>query len=272
MFGVHIDSHPEKIYNEVSKYNKLGCNVVQLFVSHDKKWSKYYEKFSKYCEKKSVSIVVHISYTINCAKNWNKHSWWIQQFINEIKIANDIGAFCVVVHLGKLLDLTIEEATNNMFSSLIYVNDKTNICKSKILLETSTGQGTEMFYNIDDLKYFFNKFSNHRSKQIRERFGLCFDTCHVFASGYDIREEDVFDKIVNILGTDGIINIKLIHLNDSKKDVGSKLDRHENINHGFIKKKPLIRITKYFKKLGIPIILETPVKYIEDDIELVKII
>jgi deoxyribonuclease-4 len=99
---------------------------------------------------------------------------------------------------------------------------------------------------------------------------MCLDTCHIFNAGYDISNKkkikiylDEFEKLI------GINEIKLIHLNDSKNKVNSKLDRHENINYGYIGKDGLIEIAKFFTKLGISIVLETPDAHIEDDLKLI---
>jgi deoxyribonuclease-4 len=271
MFGVHIDSDPTKIGTEIEKYHKMGCKVVQLFVDPFYKRKIEYDMFKTYADINKMNIVVHISYVINSAQEWNYHSWWIKQFIMEIESAEKLGAFAVVVHLGKQLDMSREEAINNMFTSLLYVHDQTKSTKVKILIETSSGQGSEMCYRMNEFAHFFRKFSNHRSNEIQERFGICLDTCHIFAAGYDIRTMDIiksfFDSFEEMIG---IKHIKLIHLNDSKKDLGSNVDRHHNIGKGFIGKNGLKSITKIFGDLDVPIILETPDEYIEKDLNIVK--
>lgn len=271
MFGVHIDSDPINICNEIEKYHNDGCKVVQLFIDPFYKRKIEYDIFKTYANINKIHIVVHISYVINCAQRWDYHSWWIKQFIMEIESAKKLGAFAVVIHLGKQLDMTREEAINNMLTSLIYVHDQTRLTHVKILIETSSGQGSEMCYKLNDFAYFFNKFSNHKSNEIRDRFGICLDTCHIFAAGYDIRTTDViktyldsFEEMV------GIKYIKLIHLNDSKKDLGSYVDRHHNIGRGFIGKVGLKTIIKFFGKLNVPMILETPDDHMKEDINVTR--
>jgi deoxyribonuclease-4 len=271
MFGVHIDSDPTKIGTEIEKYHNMGCKVIQLFVDPFYKRKIEYELFKTYADINKMNIVVHISYVINSAQEWNYHSWWIKQFIMEIESAEKMDAFSVVVHLGKQLDISREEAINNMFTSLLYVHDQTKSTKVKILIETSSGQGSEMCYRLNDFAHFFRKFANHRSNEIRERFGICLDTCHIFAAGYDIRTTDVIKSFFNSFEEMiGIKHIKLIHLNDSKKDLGSNVDRHHNIGRGFIGKNGLKSIIKIFGHLGVPIILETPDEYVENDLKFVK--
>lgn len=246
-----IGSHIDNIDNIPD-----NANIIQLF------------KNNKILNKKNKNIiknkVVHASYSINLANTWNEYSWWIDLLISEIIYANEIDASYVVVHLGKQLKLSKEEAFNNMFTSLLHIHNETNKKANniKILLETSSGQGTETCFKIEELSQFYKKISSHRNEKFRNRFGLCLDTCHIFAAGYDITTTNKiklflqeFDKLI------GIKHIKLIHLNDSKQKLGSMIDRHANIGLGHIGKKPLACITKFFIKHDIPIILETPYEH-----------
>uniref|UniRef100_A0A6C0EA04 Xylose isomerase-like TIM barrel domain-containing protein n=1 Tax=viral metagenome TaxID=1070528 RepID=A0A6C0EA04_9ZZZZ len=271
MFGLHINSETKYINDEIRLYHKKGCNIIQLFIDPFYKDKTSYEKFAKYALDNNIIIIIHASYTINCAQDWTEHSWWIEQFIMTIQVAKKLSAYAVVIHLGKQLTLTYEQGLNNMYSSLMYVHTKTKDCQSvKILLETSTGQGTEMCYKLDEFSYFFKKLSNHKTEDVRNRFGICLDTCHVFSAGNDIRtKRDVkkflerFEKLL------GLTNVKLIHLNDSKKELGSNVDRHENLGKGFIGLEPLLIINDFFVRMNVPVILETPDKFIENDITLI---
>ncbi len=270
IIGAHINSNLDHLTNETMRIYKNGGNIIQLFVNITSDKTKVlYNKFKKFLEEKGVKCIVHISYTINCSQNWGYHSWWIKQFIMEIEFAQLIGASCVVVHLGKQLDLSYEEALNNMYTSLLYVHKQTNN-KIKILIETSTGQGSEVCYELEKLAHFYKKISQHNNVDIRERFGICLDTCHIFAAGYDIstmngikKYFEMFEKLI------GIEHIKLIHLNDSKKECGSKVDRHSNIGLGFIGNDSLLLIKDMFVRLGVPIILETPQENQDKDLELI---
>ena len=188
IIGLHIDSDVDNIINETLNVHKHNGKIIQLFINKTSKHAK-----EKYTELKNLLVnnkmkcVVHSSYTINLAKEWTYHSWWIKQFIIEIDMASYIGAYAIVIHLGKQLDISYEEAINNMYTSLMYINTQTKDKNVKILLETSSGQGTEMCYEIDKLAHFCNKFLKHKNKEICNRFGICLDTCHIFEAGYDIR-------------------------------------------------------------------------------------
>ena len=267
IIGIHINSDVNLICSEVIRAKSLKCSLVQLFVDPLANISEYL-KFSNLLQKYNMKCVVHGSYTINLCKPWDEYSWWIRQFISEIHLAHNIGAIGIIIHLGKQLSLSIEESLNNMFTSLIYIHKQTiNLSNTKILIETSSGQGSELCYKFDDYCNFYSKIAYNN--EFNYRFGTCLDTCHVFVAGNDIRSTD---NLINFLKEIdmklGFDNIKLIHLNDSKNDIGTFIDRHENIGYGYIGKSSLIKIIKFFSELGVPILLETPLKHQNKDMKL----
>jgi len=258
MFGVNISD------NNNNNNNKLLSNssIIQIFVS-----SKNLLDISKIYDGK---YIVHASYTINIAKMWDKYSPHVLQFISEIQMAHTLNALGIVIHLGKQLDLSLQDAYNNMLSVLLYIHEQTANIPIDIYIETSTGQGSEMCNKIEDLAYFYKKIIRHKNKAFSKRFKLCLDTCHIFNAGYDITSKnkildflDIFEELI------GIRYIALIHLNDAKNKMGSNIDRHENISTGFghIGKSGIKFIARYFNKLNIPIILETPYENLLDDLK-----
>jgi len=267
LIGVHIDSVSQIIPVLESNQTYKNLDLVQVFVNATTDYTdSKYKKIKSNLVDHGIKLVVHASYSINLARRWTSNDWWIQQFINEIDAASHMGAFCVVVHVGKKLDLPDAEAINNMYTSLLYVHEQTKSISTKILIETPSGQGTEMLTKLEDLCRFLNKFYKHPDKNIQERFGMCLDTCHVFAAGYDIRLPLDMNNVFGIIDKSiGINKIKLCHINDSKKGLGSKLDRHENIGEGEIGKEAILHIVQFMKKLQIPMILETPSKNIDRD-------
>lgn len=270
MIGVHIgDKNYLKSTKdlEITSYDKKlldNSNIIQVFVANMNNVTKIKGYYGDY--------IVHASYTINLAKNWDEYSIHIIQFIKELNLAYKLNALGIVVHMGKQMDLTKEDAYNNMYTSLLYICEQTQKkCPITIYLETSTGQGSELCYKIEDYAYFYKKFIRHKNKDISNRFRLCLDTCHIFAAGYDLTSElsikmylEVFEELI------GIRYINLVHLNDSKNELGSNIDRHENIGQGYIGKNQLKYIATYFNKLNVPIILETPHENIFNDLEFIK--
>ena len=262
LIGAHLNSELEDLIEKTKIIKKNGGNIVQLFANkNSKKAIKTYNEFSTYLKSQNMKCVVHSSYTINIAQNWDFHSWWLKQLILEIKIANSIGAIGVVVHLGKQLNIPKQVAINNTYTSIEYVLTKTKDCKIPILLETSSGQGTEMFSNIEEFGEFFKKIKSNENK-----IGICIDTCHIFSAGYDIRgKKNITNFLKQFDSKIGLENVKLIHLNDSKKELGSKIDRHSNYSNGTIGLDSIKIIAIFFKLIGVPIILETPSENIIND-------
>jgi deoxyribonuclease-4 len=261
IYGITINSKPESLINDILLY-KDQCKIIQLFVKSNKITKEVYPKLKnldmKYC--------IHISYTINIANEAHKYTWWIKQFVDEIKMAHLIGGFAVIVHIGKSLVNDINVCFNNMYINLLTVHNLTKDIPIKILLETSTGQGSEMCSSLEDLSSFFLKLISN--KTLADRFGICLDTCHIFNAGYDISSKLLvkeylakFDKLI------GIKYIKLIHLNDSYNPLGARIDRHQTIDKGFIKKEGLTEIIKFFSALEVPFILETPKENINNDLK-----
>ncbi len=264
LIGIHIDSTPNSLIDQIEYYHNKKCKALQLFVSTNKKHMKFYEPIKKLINKLGIILSVHISYTTNIASDPNNYSWGIMQFVEEIKIASMIGAYAVVVHLGKQLDLSKEVALNNMFINLLKVLDITKDFDIKILIETSTGQGTEMCYDLDEFSLFFKKIKNNR-------IGICLDTCHIFNAGYDIRTKKTVEEYIKLFEDKiGINNIKLIHLNDSYNNLGMNIDRHQNLGRGYIGIEGIKQIIMFFTSLNIPIVLETPDEYINDDMDILS--
>jgi deoxyribonuclease-4 len=262
--GAHYESRD--LIKSAEKIKKAGGNLIQIFLTMpDSQLTEIRKKgdldnFKQYLLENSMKVVVHSSYAHNLARNWDSYSWWLKNLELEIKYAHEMEAYGLVLHFGKRLELTIEEAFNNMYTSLIYIHNKTKQYKDiVIMLESSTGQGSEICNKLEDLARFYKKFSKNENKEIKDRFKLCIDSCHIFSAGYDIRtKEDIkryleaFEELV------GIRYIRLIHLNDCKVNLGEQKDRHENIGKGFIGLTGLVLFYKYFRNLGIPIVLETP--------------
>jgi deoxyribonuclease-4 len=134
-----------------------------------------------------------------------------------------------------------------------------------ILLENTAGQKNSVGSNFKQLGEIFNQL-----KPVK-KFGVCFDTCHAFVAGYDLRTEkkvketfDEFDKYV------GVENLKILHLNDAKGDIGCNLDRHYHLGLGGIGEKGITAVVKFANKRKIPIILETPIDDDRDDFENIR--
>jgi len=278
--GAHISTINGDIIKSIKEIEKYGGNMCQIFVTKHlhrnvtKITTEKLKEINKYIKKNKFKLVIHSSYMLNFAKipilhnndNKKKISWWVINLINEMKYASLMGAIGCVIHLGKHLDLTKKMALDNMLQSFTYVinNTPTNVL---LIIETSSGQGTELCFKLENLQKFYNMFST----KLKKRIGFCIDSCHIFAAGYDITTKNnitkyfnKFDKLI------GINKISLIHLNDSKKKLNSRVDRHEAIGKGKIGLNGLTHFVKYCFTLNLPIILETPKQNYKIEINLIK--
>ena len=267
LFGSHIDSNISNIQDEIIMINEYNGNLVQFFVN-SKFNTKDYEKIKNDLDKYNTKLVIHASYTINIARDWSDHSWWLKQLYLEMELAEYLGAFGIVIHLGKQLKLSTEEGLNNMYTSLVHIYNKTKDFNIKIFLETSTGQGSEMCYKLEDFAHFFNKFIKINNIT-KDKFRICLDTCHIFQAGYNISNKKNINKYMNDFERlIGIKYIGLVHLNDSKNELGSKLDRHESLGDGYIGLDAIKYISKFFFNINVPIILETRQDKIKEELKL----
>lgn len=273
-YGVHL-SIKNNLLDTIDYIKSIKGNMIQIFVSNpmsikSKPNIKIIENadlIKKKLIENDVKLVIHLPYTINIGKQFNEKEWWINAIIEQLNISEKIGSIGCVIHVGKSLTLSEYDSLNNMYKSIKYIIKylKKKKMNTHIILETAAGQGTELIYKINDFFEFYNRFS----EDDKDYFRLCIDTCHIFAAGHDIRKKDqVKDIFKNIDKLVGLRYIDLIHLNDSKKDCGSCVDRHENIGEGLIGKKGLKEFIRYSLLYRIPIILETPNNYI-NEIELI---
>lgn len=255
--------------NDIYEFNNKYPNVIlyQTFINNIDYSLDKHQDLIKFIKKQKLKIIIHGTYIVNLAKDIIK-PWWLSVFIKEIKnsdiIGNNIG---VIVHTGKHTTLSKEKGIKNMKSSLLYVAEKTINNKSLIILETSSGQGTELLSDINDFIDFMTELLNN--KIYGHRFGVCIDTCHIFSSGIDISSKDGIDNFISLIKTTiGLKSIKVCHLNDSKTQLMSRKDRHENIGKGYIGKDNLLYFAKIMIKHKIPVILESPKQNIIKDYDM----
>ena len=193
-------------------------------------------------------VIVHAPYIINLA-NINNIDFSIHFLVEELARCNELGIDKVVLHPGSHVGLGIDKGIENIIFGLNKVFDlsQNNV---KILLETMAGKGSEIGSNIDELEKIIDGITN------KERIGICLDTCHLNDAGYDLTK---FDELLTIIDNKiGLDKVMCIHINDSKNQIASHKDRHENIGLGTIGFETLNSIVHNPKLSKIPKILETP--------------
>jgi deoxyribonuclease-4 len=177
----------------------------------------------------------------------------------------------LVIHFGSHLGKGAESGINQVIKACNYAFDSyrssyRRIAPVMILLENSAGQKNSIGSKFEQIRLILDRLDH---KQV----GVCFDTCHAFSCGYDLRTEIQVDKIVDQFNkTIGLKELKLVHLNDSKGDIDSRLDRHEHIGLGKIGEAGVAALLRHSKIKNLPIIMETPINNIRGDPENLKVV
>lgn len=266
--GVHT-SIAGGLHKSLERANTFGCNTVQIFSHNPRGWSvksiseEDILMFKSLRLKFNISpVYVHTSYLINMASRdsmLRKKS--IDMLVTEMDRADVIGADYVILHPGS----ASEDDKNIPRGRAINALNKVAMMggwKAGLLLENTAGERGDISSTIMDL---LEIMTGVKSSLVS---GVCIDTCHAFAAGYNIRSDKGIQRISNeIRKYIGFDKLKLIHLNDSKGGIGSGIDRHEHIGSGKIGTAGLKRFINYPSFSGIPLILETPKKTESDDIE-----
>ena len=204
-------------------------------------------KLMKENDMKLEHVIVHAPYIVNLA-NFNNFDFSVSFLTNEVERCSQLGMKYLVLHPGSAVNTSREEAIKNIAKGLNLILD--NDYDVTILLETMAGKGNEVGKTFEEISSIINLV------KFKDKIGVCLDTCHLNDAGYDVNNFDnlldEFDKII------GIDKIGCVHVNDSKNDINTHKDRHENFGFGTIGFDTLINII-YNKRLeNVPKILETP--------------
>jgi len=271
LFGSHIGKDKKGWIGSLESVIAAGGNTSQIFVSSpiaklsESAWKDFQTngaQIKEFCDKQKHTVFIHSAYTLNFSKNAREeHPYWIDAMVKELTLADMIGARGCVLHMGKAVKLSQEDAEQNMYDNVITLLDRMKSAgiRAKLILETSAGQGSEILAtrnnDISRLAAFFKRFpaSYHNHLQ------FCIDTCHIFAAGYDISTKQHVETFFQEWDARiGIKHIALIHFNNSIHDLGSGKDRHACIEYGKIPVEGLQAFAICAGQHGIPLVLETP--------------
>ena len=260
----------------VDTAEKLGFTAIQIFTKNNNQYfardltEKEINDFHDKLSKSNIKFVVsHDSYLINlCSKDPEGLKKSRAAFIKELERCEQLGIPHLNFHPGSHTGQSEEEGIKRIADSLNYAHEQTKGYKTKSMLEATAGQGTALGYRFEQLRKIINLVDEP------ERMSVCIDTCHIFAAGYNIRDEKEYKKVIKEF--DEIIGLELlqcIHMNDSKKELGSRVDRHEHIGKGFIGLEGFGNIMNDKKLERVPKILETPKeKDQKDDLKNIKVL
>jgi deoxyribonuclease-4 len=273
-YGAHVSIANGFLGAAMQAVEEYGSNAMQIFIKSPRSRGKKEisdeeaKEFKAYARQAGLKFFIsHCSYLLNFAHPPSRNKWALDMLANDIECTGKLGGDGVVLHIGKYLNIKKEAAFKNVADSIHYVLNKTKSCKTPILLETTAGQGTEIGSDFKELKEIYRAIGRNR------RVKFCVDTCHIFAAGYDVSSKKAVKQTFSEWGKKlGMRNIVCIHLNDSLKECGSKVDRHANLGKGKIGKEGVVAVVNLAKKNNIPVILETPEKIRTrgDDLDLLR--
>jgi deoxyribonuclease IV len=268
--GAHL-SIAKGFDHAVYEARSLGCNTLQIFTKNANAWrereisDQEAQLFHQAKQKTGIEIVTsHTSYLINLAseeREIRKKS--IQALKAEMIRAGKLELSFVVIHPGAHKGTGINQGLNRIVESLNTIFDQITTSIPLLLLETTAGQGSSLGCCFGHLSTIMENVTRS------EKLGVCMDTSHIFAAGYDIRTDESYDNTMKTFNSKiGFQHLHLFHLNDSKKELGSRIDRHEHIGRGFIGIDAFRKIMNDSKFLHIPKIIETPKENNMDQVNL----
>jgi len=270
--GCHV-SIAGSIDKAVDNAVKRECSAFQIFTRNPRGWHAKdltKEDISNFKSKLKASKIdrfatcAHMPYLPNLASPKDEGFQKSVKILgDEVKRCAQLGIPYLVTHLGSHLGTGDEAGIKRLVDGLTQAaNPKYDVM---ILLENTAGQKNSVGSEFKQLGEIFNKLKPAK------KFGICFDTCHAFVSGYDLRTKEKvketfeeFDKHV------GIENLKILHLNDARGEIGCNLDRHYHLGLGGIGEEGIAAVVKFANKKKIPIILETPIDDDRDDFENIR--
>jgi deoxyribonuclease IV len=260
LIGAHM-SIAGGLFNAFAEGERKGCDTIQIFVKSSNQWQAKPisdEDLEKYrSEQKRTGIgpvVAHDSYLINLGSpNPELLEKSRQAFLVELQRCEKLAIPYLVTHPGSYLDSPEQSGIDRIAQSLTWLFEQTPDYKVKVALETTAGQGTNLGYTFEQLAEMIEKSG------LPQRCVVCLDTCHAYAAGYDIANRDGYEQtwkaFERIIGLD---KLAAIHLNDSKKGLGSRVDRHEQIGKGALGLDVFGFIMQDKRFKDIPKLLETP--------------
>jgi deoxyribonuclease-4 len=264
LFGAHV-SIAGGVFNAPLNAAKIGCEVFQMFTRSPRggkapeltadviKQFKQNIKLAKIKE-----FYIHSPYYINLAsKSKRIYNGSIEVLRDDLERGSKLGAKYMMFHLGSAKDFGKKKSLQMVIQGInkILHNYKDS---TQLLIENSAGAGEILGDTFEEIGFILSKIKN-------KTVGICFDTCHAFASGYDLRDKNTIDKTLKQFDqTIGLKKLKLLHFNDSKIELNSHKDRHEDIGYGKIGKKAFQLMINHPKLNKVNAIIETPREKLSD--------
>ena len=249
----------------VERATATGCTCLQIFTRNVNRWDAapippaVAAEFRAAVRAAGLGLVVaHDSYLINpAAADPVLRRRSIDGLVLELERAEQLGLPWVVAHPGAAGERPVDEAVRAAADGIAEALDRTRGLRAGILVETTAGQGSCLGARFEEIGDILAVVDADRGR--RKRIGVCLDTCHVFAAGYPLYPRAALDDTLADFDRHvGLRRLALIHVNDSKRDRGSRVDRHEELGRGKIGRAAFALIATHPGLAGIPLILETP--------------
>ena len=257
LIGAHLSTQGG-LHTVFARAKAIKASAISLFAKNGNQWKGKTltdEDCATFQSMRTVRpMLTHASYLINLATTHEEvYRNSIAAMIDELDRAERLGIHAVVLHPGAHLGAGSDAAIDQIARSLDRIHAAIPNHRVVTLLETSAGQGTCVGCTFEELGKMIRLVDDKR------RVGVCFDTCHVFAAGYDIRTRDGYERAIDELERHvGLENVGAFHLNDSKRELGSRVDRHEHIGKGHLGLEPFRLLLNDARFRLLPKVLETP--------------
>jgi len=236
LLGAHM-SIAGGLHVAFERIRDVQGEALQLFTKSERQWNapalepSEVEVFHRHWEESGrMPVAAHDTYLINlAAPDPVKLERSVLAFAEELRRSASLGIPYLITHPGSHLGEGVEAGLERFVANLDRAIELSETSTVEVLLETTAGQGTNLGSTFEEIAYILGNSRHPR------RMGICFDTCHAFAAGYDLRSPEAYERTFRHLDeTIGLKRLKFFHVNDSKKDLGSRVDRHEHIGKGKI--------------------------------------
>jgi len=259
LLGAHV-SITGSVALAVDRAKSLGCTTFQIFTRNPRGWAakrlkgEEVEEFVRRRRGAGFRVVVaHMPYLPNIASpepvTWRRS---VKSLVEELQRCDWLGLDFLVCHIGSHMGRGVEKGVSQVARAVLEALSRVET-RCMILLENMAGQRNSVGSYFPQIRNILDRVGSE------DRVGVCLDTCHLYAAGYDVSSEEGVEKTVAQFDEEvGLKSLKVIHLNDSQGKLGSHLDRHEHIGRGFIGEKGFRGIVNHKHLRALPMILETP--------------
>ena len=260
LLGAHV-SVAGRLANAPAHGRAIGADVIQVFTRNQLQWKTRPVSVVEASDFKRAMAdsglqfaVAHASYLINLASpDWTTLARSRRALLGEVRRCHALGIPCLVLHPGSHMGAGEAAGIHRVVASLDHVFERAEGLAVEVLLEATAGQGSSLGHRFEHLAEIVSR------SRFPGRLGVCLDTCHLLAAGYDIASPLGFGRTVReVDAVVGLSRVKAIHLNDARAGLGSRLDRHAPIGRGHLGLAAFRRLLRDARFQGVPMLLETP--------------